>query len=224
MKKAVLLLLLLNCAKVSETQVGGIPGLLSTFSKIENINDTIKNIPTPIVEIPVSSTEVSTSTSTESVPQSQPVVVLEVGIRSGVLIDSLTGWTKCYSESYASSTSLATIKTNCWKQKIMLSCRVNSSQTLQLAAYADRGVVFSTTVGNSLNVSNGVGWYYSESRSMGFSPPNESVSLNSCDTNLGAQRLCWHTGAGNTSGGYRCGGNIGLNAGTNYVREIFHAD
>jgi hypothetical protein len=158
-------------------------------------------------------------------PPPAPPVLITTGILSNIEVSSLTGWTKCHSETYAASTSLTTIKTNCSKQKIMLSCRPgNNSEVLQLAAYADRDEVFKPTIGNIMNVSNGVGWYYSDSYSMGFAPPGATISRNSCDTASGSLHMCWHTGGGNTASGYRCGSNMGLNGSTGYVREIFHAD
>jgi hypothetical protein len=151
------------------------------------------------------------------------------GIKSNISVNLLSGWTKCFSESYSlGSTLTSTLKSNCSKNKVLLSCRLASDPSnLILAAYADRGSVFNSTTssGNSTVISNGVGWYYSDSLSIGFAPAGEAVSRNSCDTNdtsQGSLRICWHTSNSSLSGGWRCGGNTG--AGDLYVREIFHAD
>jgi hypothetical protein len=151
------------------------------------------------------------------------------GIKSNLSVNLLSGWTKCFSESYSmGSTLTSTLKSNCSKNKVLLSCRLTSDPSnLILAAYGDRASVFnsSTSTGNSTVVNNGVGWYYSDSLSMGFAPASEAVSRNSCDTNdtsPGSLRICWHTANNTLSSGWRCGGNT--SAGDLYTREIFHAD
>ena len=158
-----------------------------------------------------------------------PIIYTFSGIKSNISVNLLSGWTKCYSESYSSgTTTTASLKSNCSKNKVLLSCRLASDATnLILAAYADRASVFNSTTstGNSTVVSNGVGWYYSDSLSIGFAPAGEAVSRNFCDTNdttQGSLRICWHTSNNAISGGWRCGGNTG--AGDLYFREAFHAD
>jgi hypothetical protein len=100
---------------------------------------------------------------------------------------------------------------------------------------------------NCTNVGNGVGWYYSSDYSWGFAPGTDSVYRSACDTgtslpeekqifiynhcilDISTQgtidpdyRLCWHTGP--TSGGYRCGTNIGLNSDRTFMRVIYTVD
>lgn len=206
-----------------------LPSGLAFNSSTGSISGTPTTVSSLVHKITVSNSKGSATSNLliiiKYTPPPPPPVLITTGILTNVEVASLTGWSKCHSETYATSTSLTTIKNNCSKEKIMLACRSTSNpDVLLLAAYSDRASVFLPTVGNVMNVSNGVGWYYSDSYSMGFAPPNEPISRNSCDTAPGALHMCWHTGGGSTAGGYRCGSVLGLNGSTTYTREIFHAD
>ena len=153
------------------------------------------------------------------------------GVQQNVPEATLTGWTQCWIGDYAqSSPPLATLLQQCSKSKLLMACRPTGSPTWTLLAMAPRlDVLFdcgSTT--DCTKQSNGVGWYYSTSYSWGFAPGGQSVNRNSCDYNNGGQilpgqRLCWHTGGGSISSGYRCGDND-LNGASNWQRALYHAD
>jgi hypothetical protein len=156
------------------------------------------------------------------------------GVIQDLPIASLTGWSQCYSESYAESvTSIAELRDLCSGSLLMMACRPLGSDTLQLAAYAPRAdVLFDTGIGNVPHEANGVGWYFNGSQSWGFAPSGDDIMRDSCDTRdssidaLGADgelRLCWHTGANAVQGGWRCGRDDRLNGSYSYERMLFQA-
>jgi len=156
------------------------------------------------------------------------------GVMQNVPVASLTGWTQCYTEVYAqNTTSIADLRKACSGSLLMMACRTQGSSTLQIAAYAPRAdVFFDTGVGNDTHQANGVGWYFSGSRSWGFAPAGDDVLRDSCDTRDstisavgtdGDLRLCWHTGGDFLQGGWRCGRNDNLNASYLYERVLFQA-
>ena len=150
-----------------------------------------------------------------------------VGPQTNVPIASLSGWTQCYIDNYAnSSTTLAAIQAQCNQANLLLGCRVTGSNTLLVAAHAPRtDVLFDTGTTNTPHNANGSGWYYNNSYSWGFALQGDALSRSSCDTgNTNPERrLCWHTGGGNINGGWRCGTNTGLNASVAYERIVYQA-
>ena len=78
--------------------------------------------------------------------------------------------------------------------------------------------------GNVGHEANGVEWYYDDSYSWGYVEPGDDMTRNTCDTGSGSypeHRLCFHTGAGNINGGYRCGTTTGLNSSTSWERVLY---
>ena len=151
----------------------------------------------------------------------------------GIGLDTVTGtggWSLCFSETYdTDGTSMETIKTQCYKPDLMMACRVASSTTIDLLAWAPRGdVLYDTGTGNVPHNSTGSGWYYYDSYSWGFAPEGSTIARSSCDTGDSADgytdtgRLCWHTSGGNLNGGWRCGDVTTLNDDDSYERLVFH--
>jgi hypothetical protein len=150
------------------------------------------------------------------------------GVLQNVAPADLTGWTECYSDTYAEgSTPMSSILQACSKGKLLLACRPVNSPTYTLAAMAPRAdVTYDCGTQNAcVHQANGVGWYWSDQWSWGFAPGGLPVSRNSCDVEsaLPEQRLCWHSGGGNINQGYRCGSNS-LNGDASWERVVFHAD
>lgn len=153
------------------------------------------------------------------------------GVQQNVDPAALAGWSQCWSGVYTDSfPPLQTILQQCDKSKLLMACRPIGSPTYALLAMAPRvDVLFDC--GQQIDCtkqSNGVGWYYSNSYSWGFAPGGQPVNRTSCDYDNGALpfpelRMCWHTGGGIISSGYRCGAND-LNGGFNWERLIFEAD
>jgi hypothetical protein len=147
------------------------------------------------------------------------------GVRTNLPIADLGGWEQCYVGTYNLNASLAgVVLAGCDGDNLMLACRLTGGDTLIAAAHAPRDdVLFDTGVGNVAHNANNVGWYYNNSYSWGFARQGDPLSRSSCDTNNTnpTERLCWHTGAGNLNGGWRCGSNTGLNGSVAYERLIY---
>ena len=129
---------------------------------------------------------------------------------------------------------VGTVLKACTGTRLLIACRQVGSATLTLAANAPRtDVLFDTGVGMvTTHNANGVEWYYNTNHSWGFSPGGDKVNLNSCDTygigmadpnNHATQRMCWHTSAGSTNSGYRCG-STDLNGNVAWERVIYTAN
>jgi hypothetical protein len=154
------------------------------------------------------------------------------GIAQNLPVQSLVGWSQCFSETYGQGvSSVNTVQNACSGSMLMLACRKKGADVLDLAAYAPRAdVLFDTGTGNTPHNANNVGWYFNDSESWGFAPQGDAISRNSCDVEDsslkmsgvdGALRLCWHTSGGFIQGGWRCGKNDGLNDSTAYERLLF---
>ncbi|MFM5968598.1 MAG: beta strand repeat-containing protein, partial [Micrococcales bacterium] len=136
------------------------------------------------------------------------------------------GWTQCWSGTYGSTASLASIWAACNGSYLMLAGGPTSTTTFDVVAAAPAAdVKFDTGNSNTPHNANGTGWYYSDSYSMGFALQGDALSRNSCDTGNTnpTLRLCWHTSGGSITGGYRSGATTGLNGSTTYRRVIYMA-
>jgi hypothetical protein len=149
------------------------------------------------------------------------------GIATDLPVASLSGWTQCYTDTYADFRPMSDILAACSGNRLLLACRPTGSPVLQLAANAERpDVLFDCgTQADCVHAANGVGWYFSDQYSWGFAPENAPVNRNSCDFGGadGDRRLCWHTGSSAINTGYRCGETT-LNGDASYERLIFQAN
>jgi hypothetical protein len=131
------------------------------------------------------------------------------GVQTEVDPATLGGWRLCYDETYGSGTPLADMVADCDGTWLMYACREARNDTLQVAAMAPRAdVLFDTGPGQqATHLANGVLWYWDQDASVGFAPEGATVSRNTCDVEegLGTHRLCWHTGGGRLTPGWRCG-------------------
>ena len=155
---------------------------------------------------------------------------LPTGVQQSVPVTTVTsgGWTECHRALYgATGTSVASVLAACGGDRLMLACRQTGSPTLSVLAQAPRAdVIFDTGTSNVTRQANGVSWYYSPNYSWGFAPGGQPVTRGSCDTtNTGNNdRICYHTGAGNMNGGWRCGSATGLNSSVAYEKVIYTAN
>lgn len=138
------------------------------------------------------------------------------------------GWTTCHTETYATNgTVIADLFSGpCAGTEVMLACRQSGSPDLTLAARAtltDMTVDTGSADNGITNDVGGISWYYNDSWSWGFASLGDSVDKFSCDTNTTGkndQRMCWHTGSGQISSGWRCGTSTYLNDSTAWERVI----
>jgi hypothetical protein len=148
---------------------------------------------------------------------------LPVGPQQNVALREVEngGWTMCYLANYDDDIDLAAIRGRCDRSRVMVGCRREGSDTIQVLAQAPRDDVF-FDVGheNEPHVANGTGWYYSEDYSMGFAPEGERIDRSSCDVERGEQHVCFHTEPGFLIG-YRCGEDQGLQDGSRTHERIF---
>lgn len=167
-------------------------------------------------------------TSASAMPTYNPV-----GPQLNVGIGTVTGggWRLCHSEAMGTfGTSIAGIAAACDGDLMMLAGGLANSQELSVLSWANETDVMFATGGSSnmtnTHAANGAEWYFDPSWSWGFAPAGEAVSLFSCDTTSmsAADRLCFHTGGGQTNGGWRVGSAVGLNGSTDYTRYWFTAD
>jgi cysteine-rich repeat protein len=139
----------------------------------------------------------------------------------------LSGWTTCWSGTYAGMTPVVDIVAACTKANLMLACRPVGATAFALLAHAPREAVLTDTGnGNVPTNANGSGWYFSDSHSLGFAKEGDPILRNSCDYGDDVNsdlRLCWHTTAGSVDSGYRCGAN-NLNGDDSWERVVLHAD
>jgi hypothetical protein len=150
------------------------------------------------------------------------------GVRNNVADADIVGWNRCHRSVYGDSNiSVADILRQCDGAKIMYGCRRIGQDAWQVLGQGDRASVFRDTGNSNVpTVNNGIGWYFSATRSLGFAPQGQAISRNSCDTQNGeaAKRICWHSSGGNMNGGWRCGANTGLNGDRAYERVIWSID
>ncbi|MCA9546126.1 MAG: hypothetical protein KC613_17095 [Myxococcales bacterium] len=149
------------------------------------------------------------------------------GIGQDVPEIDLDGWEMCYQGTYNESTELAPILDACSGSMVAIGCRMAGAEDFTLLAMGETAEVF-FDVGNAndaVNNHNGVDFYYSPSRSMGFAPEGAGVNRNSCDTAnvMPELRMCWHTSGGRLNSGWRCGATTGI-GNAQWERVIFTAE
>ena len=175
--------------------------------------------------------------------QAQVATYAPVGPQTNVPVATVTGsgWVECHRESFSANTPIATIAAACNKAQMMMAC-TNDANTIQLLAQAPRADVMFDTGNPTTNPGgyntprtvNGTGWYFNGEWSWGFAPAGAPLERYSCDggddlsftVNPDPMRMCIHTGAGRTSGGWRCGATTGNNGSAiySYQRVFYHAD
>jgi len=149
------------------------------------------------------------------------------GVLTNVPLNEQSGWEECWRSSYGTDGEpIADILATCDRAHLMMACRPVGATTLTVAAWAPRTAVTTDTGrGNMTTNANGVEWYFNDSYSWGFASGGDTVNRSSCDTDNDNPelRLCWHTNAGSTQGGWRCGASTNLFDDT-WERLLFHRD
>ena len=161
-------------------------------------------------------------------PDGRPRGLHFEGVRRGVSEDEVLGggFELCWSDTYGQAGQpVANILEACDGEVLMMACRPANQAELTVAAMGEREEML-TDLGDqndAVHNHNGVDWYFSDAHSWGFAGEGTGVQRNSCDTAAARaeDRLCWHTGGGNLTGGYRCGAQTGLNN-NNWQRLLYH--
>jgi hypothetical protein len=105
------------------------------------------------------------------------------GPQTNVAVSTVTsgGWTLCYSANMQTGMVKETISDACNEGGYVLYAgRAVNSDTLLLAAAAERDIAFTVTATNATNLNNGSYWYFND-QSIGFSPSSQ-INQNSADT------------------------------------------
>ncbi len=147
-----------------------------------------------------------------------------VGPQFDVPTADLAGWTPCFTDTYGdASATLVDVLAACGGADLLMGCRPTGQDTISVLAWADRASVTTDTGtdATTTTTANGTAWYFNSNHSWGFAAEGDVVNKTSCDyETTGPQRLCWHTGEGAMSSGYRCGDVVGMFDGT-YERLIY---
>ena len=136
--------------------------------------------------------------------------------------DDVFGWEECWTGSFGDpGPEISLILDQCSKANLMLACRETESTEYIVLAHAPREDVDITTSGNETHLANGTEWYRTQG-AWGFAKEGDSVTLNNCDFQVGAERMCWGTFDGALLPGARCGLNDPAFGG--FERIVLHAD
>ena len=138
------------------------------------------------------------------------------------------GYKVIYNQTYATVTNLSdftSIVSTCNNMStICIGGAAVGSNTLLLVSCANcKTLLSSYTDLNIPRLINNAYWYYTPSKSIGFSP-SSSIRQDFCDyydynLPLDPLRLCWHLDG--YDGGWRLGSIIFLNSDTNYLKLLF---
>jgi len=170
----------------------------------------------------------STTTTTTNSIYSLASNVTTSNVTTSNLINQ--GYQIVYNQTYATATNLSdftSILSSCNNMSTMcLGGAAVGSNTLLLVSCANcKTLLSSYTDLNIPRLISNAYWYYTPSKSIGFSP-NSSIAQNSCDyydhknkLPLDPLRLCWHLNG--VIGGWRLGSILELNSDTNYLKLIF---
>jgi hypothetical protein len=153
---------------------------------------------------------------------------MPVGPQHDVALSTILdgGWTQCYAASFGTpvGNSAERVLSSCTGAYLLMGGRATgASSFLLLAAGKSSDITTNTGAGTSnTHAVNGAEWYYASNWSWGFAPLGASVSLSSCDTQWGDDRMCLHTL--DWTGGYRIGNVAGLNGSESYEKVFFQRD
>jgi Holliday junction resolvase len=155
----------------------------------------------------------------EGVKIDRAVFPAGAGIQENLALSALqtSGWNVCYEDDSGDfGTPIGDIVAACQGTHLMLACRASATDdVLKVAAADSREVVTQPDAegAETHHVSNGVGWYYTDSQAWGFFPAGGGLKRDTCDTSAeqSEKRLCWHVDDGALQNGFRCG-DLGTDA------------
>jgi hypothetical protein len=144
----------------------------------------------------------------------------ESGILRSYPVSQVSACSICLDTTYSQATTSAVINA-CTGPFLFVGALYSGFSYFELGAWGPVSEVQTKTVLNTPHLYNGVYWYFTSSKSFGFSL-NPSISQSSCDTQSTDPyyRLCWHLDG--SSGGYRAGNVLSLNSDTSYSKVIYN--
>ncbi len=138
-----------------------------------------------------------------------PLLILRGGVAQNIPLAATTSLSTIYNEPYSHPTQAsllckAAAESGC--SHLLVAAGLEGEDCLKVAALAPLEVVLGSTSGNETHLFNGVHWYNSDHKSIGFAP-NGNVTLGNADTACRDDplRLSWHLDIKALIGGWRAG-------------------
>jgi hypothetical protein len=152
----------------------------------------------------------------------------------------LGGWTLRYEQTYSTVNSSTGSEFRPSEKFMIVTGKSIGSNVLTTVAAAPTNSVFTSTTIDTPQLLNGTYWYYTPTKSFGYSPTNvieqNSADITGCDFDAeravacasNPSRLSWHLAGDITAGGYRLGNagwinNDGL-GGNSYLKQVWSWD
>ena len=130
------------------------------------------------------------------------------------------GWTLFLEQTYATIIGSSGSQLIPSGPYVILTGKAVGSSTLPVLAAAPTSQVFTETVINTPQLINGTYWYYTQTKSIGFSPTNIITQNPADNTDTSSPlRLSWHLLT--SDGGWRLGATTWLNSSTNYLQQVW---
>ena len=144
------------------------------------------------------------------------------GIQQNVSEQTLrdNGWTLFLEQTYGTRIGSSGSQLIPSGPYVILTGKAVGSSTLPVLAAAPTSQVFTATASNTPQLINGTYWYYTQNKSIGFSPTN-IITQNPADTTDTSSplRLSWHLLS--SDGGWRLGATTWLNDSTDYLKQVW---
>jgi hypothetical protein len=144
------------------------------------------------------------------------------GIQQNVSEQTLrnNGWTLFLEQTYATRIGSSGSQLIPSGPYVILTGKAVGSSTLPVLAAAPTSQVFTETVINTPQLINGTYWYYTQNKSIGFSPTNIITQSPADSTDMSSPlRLSWHLLT--SDGGWRLGATTWLNDSTAYLQQVW---
>ena len=144
------------------------------------------------------------------------------GIQQNVSEQTLrdNGWTLFLEQTYATRIGSSGSQLIPSGPYAILTGKAVGSSTLPVLAAAPTSQVFTATALDTPQLINGTYWYYTQNKSIGFSPTNIITQNPADNTDTSSPlRLSWHLLSGD--GGWRLGATTWLNNSTDYLQQVW---
>ena len=161
------------------------------------------------------------------------------GIQQNVSEENLrlNGWTLRYEQTYSTANSSTGSEFRPSERFMIVTGKSIGSNVLTTVAAAPTNSVFTSTTINTPQLLNGTYWYYTPTKSFGYSPTNiisqDTADVTGCDSAAARavacasdpSRLSWHLAGDFSEGGYRLGNAGWINnegeGGNSYLKQVW---